>query len=176
MNFKHFYQFLVFSGIIYWEIYSKQQWTCARLLLPRGNFAFCSHGEKLPWQGRLPGVVQRVIHLSKLPRGKEKFMWTVTDVRPCTQAKLTLGSVSCPEAMSCPGIIWTGPKRLFPASRGKVQEDKRKWNLPPAGNGPHSSDGEILTSKPTFIQGVSEKLLKKRGTEIASCAHIYMAF
>ena len=42
--------------------------------LARGNFAFCSHGEKLPWQGRLPGVVQRVTHLSKLPWGKEKFM------------------------------------------------------------------------------------------------------
>ena len=36
--------------------------------------------------------------------------------------------------------------------------------------------GEILTSKLTFIQGVSEKLLKKRGTQIASCAHIYLAF
>ena len=43
------------------------------ILLPRAT-AFCSHGEKLPWQGRLPGVVQRVARLSKLPRGKEKFM------------------------------------------------------------------------------------------------------
>ena len=33
-----------------------------------------SHGEKLLWQGRLPGVVQRLTCLSKLPRGKEKFM------------------------------------------------------------------------------------------------------
>ena len=24
---------------------------------PGATFAFCSHGEKLPWQGRLPGVV-----------------------------------------------------------------------------------------------------------------------
>ena len=32
------------------------------------------HEEKLPWQGRLPGVVQRVTRLSKLPWGKEKFM------------------------------------------------------------------------------------------------------
>ena len=31
------------------------------------SFAFCSHGEKLPLQGRLPGVVQRVNRLSKLP-------------------------------------------------------------------------------------------------------------
>ena len=38
------------------------------------TFALCSHGEKLPWQDRLPGVVQRVTRLSKLPRGKEKFM------------------------------------------------------------------------------------------------------
>ena len=87
---------------------------------PGAIFEFCSHGEKSPWQGRLPGVVQRVTRLSKLPRVKEKFMWTVTDVRPCTEGKLTPGSVSCPEAMSCPGIMWTGPKRLFLASRGKV--------------------------------------------------------
>ena len=77
---------------------------------PGATFAFCSHGEKLPWQGGLPGVVQRVTRLPKLPRGNEKLMWTVAGVRPCTEAKLTLGSVSCPGAMSCPGIIWTGPK------------------------------------------------------------------
>ena len=34
---------------------------------PRATFAFCSHGEKLPRQGGLPGVVQRVTRLSKLP-------------------------------------------------------------------------------------------------------------
>ena len=28
----------------------------------------------LPWQGGLPGVVQRLIHLSKLPRGNEELM------------------------------------------------------------------------------------------------------
>ena len=62
-------------------------------------------GEKLPRQGGLPGVVQRVTRLSKLPRGNEKPMRTVTGVRPCTKAKLTPGSVSCPGAMSCPGIM-----------------------------------------------------------------------
>ena len=35
---------------------------------PRATFAFCSDGEKLPRQGGLPGVVQRVTCLSKLPR------------------------------------------------------------------------------------------------------------
>ena len=39
---------------------------------PGATFAFCSHGEKLPRQGGLPGVVQRVTRLSKLPRGNEK--------------------------------------------------------------------------------------------------------
>ena len=77
---------------------------------PGATFAFCSHEEKLPRQGGLPGVVQRVIRLSKLPRGNEKLMWTVTGVRPCTEAKLTPASVSCPGAVSCPGIMWTGPK------------------------------------------------------------------
>ena len=72
---------------------------------PGATFAFCSHGEKLPRQGGLPGVVQ----LSKLSRGNEKLMWTVAGVRPCTEAKLTPGSVSCIGAMSCPGIMWTGP-------------------------------------------------------------------
>ena len=36
--------------------------------------AFCSHGEKLPWQGGLPGVVQRVTCLLKLPWGNDKLM------------------------------------------------------------------------------------------------------
>ena len=76
---------------------------------PGATFAFCSHGEKLPRQGGLPGVVQRVTSLSKLPRGNEKLMWTITGVRPCTEAKLTPGSVSCPGAMGCPAFMWTGP-------------------------------------------------------------------
>ena len=76
---------------------------------PGATFEFCSHGEKLPRQGGLPGVVQRVTRLSKLPRGNEKLMWTVTGVRPCTKAKFTPGSLSCSGAMSCPGIMWTGP-------------------------------------------------------------------
>ena len=123
----------------------EQDYSC-----PGTTFVFCSHGEMLPWQGRLPGIVKWVTRLSKLPQGKDKFMWTVTDARPYTEAKLTPGSVSCAEAMSCPGSMLTGPKRLFSASRGKVLEDKRKCNLPRG----------IFTSKPTFIQGVSEKLLK----------------
>ena len=75
MNFKHVYLFLVLSGIIYLEIILNinneraQDYSC-----PWATFAFCAHGEKLPRQGRLPGVVQWVIRLSKLPRGKEKFM------------------------------------------------------------------------------------------------------
>ena len=72
MNFKHVYLFLVLSGIIYWEFILSinnehaQDYSC-----PGATFAVCSHGEKSPWQGQLPGVVQRV---SKLPHGKEKFM------------------------------------------------------------------------------------------------------
>ena len=76
------------------------------------TFAFCSNGEKLPRQGGLPGVVQGVTRLSKLPLDNEKLMWTVTDVGPCTEVKLTPGSVSWPWAMSCPGIMWTGPNNL----------------------------------------------------------------
>ena len=72
---------------------------------PGATFAFSSNGEKLPRQGGLPAVVQRVTCLSKLTRGNEKLMWTVTGVRPCTEAQLTSGSASWPEAMSCPGIM-----------------------------------------------------------------------
>ena len=106
---------------------------------PGATFAFCSHGEKLPRLGGLPGVVQRVTHLSKLPRGNEKLMWTVTGVRPCTEAKLSPGSVSCPGAMSCPGIMWTGPNsyvlRSFPQSSftmssKKLEESIKKLTLP----------------------------------------------
>ena len=51
---EHIYPFLVLSGIIYWEIILNinnehaQDYSC-----PGATFAFCSHGEKLPWQGRL---------------------------------------------------------------------------------------------------------------------------
>ena len=34
---------------------------------PGATFVLCSHGEKLPRQGGLPGVVQRVIRLSTCP-------------------------------------------------------------------------------------------------------------
>ena len=61
----------------------------------------------------LPDVVEQVTPLTKLPRGKEKLIWTVTGVRPYTKAKLTPGLVSCPGAMSCSGIMWTGPKHIF---------------------------------------------------------------
>ena len=75
MNFKHVYIFLVLSetfiekSIPNINIEHAQDYHC-----PGTTFAFCSHEEKLPRQGGLPGVVQRVTHFSKLPRGNEKLM------------------------------------------------------------------------------------------------------
>ena len=85
ISLKNIYLFLVLSGTFIGEFIPNinnehaQDYSC-----PGATFAFCSHGEKLPRQGGLPGVVQRVTRLSP-------------------------GSVSCPGAMSCPGIMWTGP-------------------------------------------------------------------
>ena len=68
MNFKQVYLFLVFSGTFCGKFIPNvnnehaQDYFC-----PGATFAFCSHGEKLPRQGGLPHVVQRVIRLSKLP-------------------------------------------------------------------------------------------------------------
>ena len=39
-----------------------------------GNFCVLFTWKKLPRQGGLPGVVQQVTRLSKLPRGNEKLM------------------------------------------------------------------------------------------------------
>ena len=56
MNFKHIYLFLVLSGTFYEKFIPDinneyaQDYSC-----PGVTFAFCSHGEKLPRQGRLPG-------------------------------------------------------------------------------------------------------------------------
>ena len=62
-------------------------------------------------------------------------------------------------------------KRLFPACRSKVQEDKRKWNLPTFGkireNGPHSSDEGNPYIKTDLHTGCLRKIVKKRGTQIS---------
>ena len=42
--------------------------------LAPGQLLRSVHIEKLPRQGGLPGVVERVTRLSKLPRGNEKLM------------------------------------------------------------------------------------------------------
>ena len=75
MNFKHVYVFLVLSGLFIGKFIPNinnkhaQGYSC-----PGEIFAFCSHGEKLPRQDGLLGVVQRVTSLSKLPRSNEKLM------------------------------------------------------------------------------------------------------
>ena len=75
MNFIHVYTFLVHSGTLLEKFIPDidnehaQGYSC-----PGATFAFCSHGEKLSRQGGLPGVVQWVTRLSKLPRGNEKLM------------------------------------------------------------------------------------------------------
>ena len=120
-----FTYFWCFLELFYWKFILNinnehaQDYSC-----PGATFAFCSHGEKLPRKGGLPGVVQQVTRLSKLPRGNEKLMWTVTGVRPCTEAKMTPVSVSCPGAMSCPGIMWTGPKLLMNLTFSHVLRDQ----------------------------------------------------
>ena len=110
-TFTHFWCFLeLFIGKFILNINNEhaQDYSC------RGaTFAFCSYGEKLPSQGWLPGVVQRVTHLSKLPQRKEKFMWTVTDARPW-------GQWVAPRQWAVPGSCEQAPKRLFPASGGEV--------------------------------------------------------
>ena len=52
-------------------------------------------------------------------------------------------------------------KKAVPASRSKVQEDKRKWNLPHSGKRlSFIIQRKSLPLKPIFTQGISEKLLK----------------
>ena len=77
---------------------------------PKATLAFCSHGEKLPRQGGSPSVEQRITRLSKLRSSNGKLLWTVTDVRTKTEAKLTLGSLTYPGLSSSPGSMWIGPK------------------------------------------------------------------
>ena len=77
-----------------------------------------------------------------------------------------------------PGVseLPRGSKRLFPQVEVKSRKTKQNGISHLREMDIIHQTGGILTSKPTFIQGVSEKLPKKRGTQIASCAHIYMAF
>ena len=75
MNFKHVYLFLGFLELFIEKFILNinnehaQGYSC-----PGATFAFCSHREKLPRQGGIPGVPQRVTRLSKLPRGNEKLV------------------------------------------------------------------------------------------------------
>ena len=92
---------------------------------PGATFAFCSHGEKLPRQGGLPGVVQRVTRLAKLPRGNEKLMWTVTIVRPCTEAKLTPGQCVAPGQWVVPGSC---EQALTDSLRRYIAENSKNVN------------------------------------------------
>ena len=68
--FTYFWSFLeLFIGKFIPNINNEhaQDYSC-----PGATFAFRSHGEKLPWQGGLPGVVQRVTRLSKVAPGQRK--------------------------------------------------------------------------------------------------------
>ena len=65
-------------------------------------------------------------------------------------------------------------EKAVPASRSKLQEDKRKWNLP------HSRKqlsfiirSKSLTLKPIFTQHISEKLLKN-GEHKSPPRHTFM--
>ena len=65
-------------------------------------------------------------------------------------------------------------EKAVPASRGKVQEDKRKWNLPHSGKRlSFIIRRKSLTLKPTFTQGISEKLLKN-GEHKSPPRHTFM--
>ena len=67
------------------------------------TFAFCSYGENLPWQGGLPGVVQRVTHLSKLPGGNKKTHVNSNRRQTVHPGKVNLGVIDFPRGVtSCP--------------------------------------------------------------------------
>ena len=52
-------------------------------------------------------------------------------------------------------------EKAVPASRSKVEEDKRKWNIPHSGKQlSFIIQRKSLTLKPIFTQGISENLLK----------------
>ena len=121
---NEFYTCLPISGV-FWNFFiaefilNNNNEHAQRYSCPRATFAFCSHGEKLPWQGGLPSIVQQVPRLQTLSWGNEKLTWKATCVRPCTEAKLTPGSVSCPEAMSRSGIenyrwVMIAPRQSLP--------------------------------------------------------------
>ena len=65
-------------------------------------------------------------------------------------------------------------EKAVPASRGKVQEDKRKWNFPNSGERlSFIIRRKSLTLKPIFTQGISEKLLKN-GKHKSPPRHTFM--
>ena len=74
----------------------------------------------------------------------------------------------------CRSFAFCVTKRLFPASRSKVQEDKRKWNLLHQGKQlSFIIQRKSLILKPIFTQGISEKLLKN-GEHKSPPRHTFM--
>ena len=98
-RFTYFWCFLeLFIGKFILNINNEhaQDFSC-----PGGNCCVLFTRRKITSARRVTRCLQRVTRLSKLTRGNEKLMFR--GVRPCTEAKLTPGLVSCP------GIMWTGP-------------------------------------------------------------------
>ena len=64
-------------------------------------------------------------------------------------------------------------EKAVPASRSKVEEDKRKWNLPRSGKRlSFIIRRKSLTLKLIFTQGISEKLLKTGNTNLLLGTHL----
>ena len=76
MKFIHVYTFLVHSGTFYWKNLSQTLiMSMRKATLAPGQLLRSVHKEK-SYLGKagLPGAVQRVTRLLKLPRGNEKLM------------------------------------------------------------------------------------------------------
>ena len=81
------------------------------------------------------------------------------------------GNINCSIYMQ--KLCFLYDEKAVLASRSKVQEDKRKWNLPHSGKRlSFIIRRKSLTLKPIFTQGISEKLLKTGNTNLLLGTHL----
>ena len=106
--------------IFYWEIY-----------LSQGNFCVLFTWRKVILARLVTWGCTMGNHPLEVALGQGQIHVNIYRRQSMHRGKVDPGVSDLLRGNELSGGMWTGPKRLFPTSRGKFLEDERKCNLPP---------------------------------------------